>query len=142
MQAHEGLGVEFRHPEGEAGLEAVGHVGQHAPENAQGLAREREGVEKIVRRRHREVEEDRAEENEHLKIQHMLTTVGRSLGYAVHVATNDRGRTYEGQCLASLTVERLPDLGLADETAQTIALIDVLWIRPETGKVVVEVGPS
>jgi len=103
---------------------------------AEGLAREREGVEKIVRRRHREVEEDRAEENEHLKIQHMLTTVGRSLGYAVHVATNDRGRTYEGQCLASLTVERLPDLGLADETAQTIALIDVLWLRADTGRVV------
>ena len=99
---------------------------------AEGLAREREEVEKIVRRRHREVEEDRAEENEHLKIQHMLTTVGRSLGYAVHVATNDRGRSYEGECLASLTVERLPDLGFAEETAQTIALIDVLWLRPDS----------
>ncbi len=103
---------------------------------AEGLARERAEVEKIVQRRHREVEEDRAEENDHLKIQHMLTTVGRALGYAVHVATNDRGRSYEGQSLASLTVERLPDLGLAEETAQTIALIDVLWLRPDTGKVV------
>ncbi|OJW23406.1 MAG: hypothetical protein BGO49_02190 [Planctomycetales bacterium 71-10] len=103
---------------------------------AQGLAREREEVEKIVRRRHREVEEDRAEENEHLKIQHMLTTVGRSLGYAVHVATNDRGRSYEGESLSSLTVDRLPDLGLSEETAQTIALIDVLWLRPDGGQVV------
>lgn len=102
----------------------------------EGLAREREEVEKIVRRRHREVEEDRAEENEHLKIQHMLTTVGRSLGYAVHVATNDRGRSYEGECLATLTVEKLPDLGLAEETTQTIALIDVLWLRPGSNKVV------
>ena len=103
---------------------------------AQGLAREREEVEKIVRKRHREVEEDRAEENEHLKIQHMLTKIGRSLGYAVHVASNDRGRTYEGESLASLALDRLPDLGLAEETAQTIALIDVLWLRPDGGQVV------
>jgi type II restriction enzyme len=103
---------------------------------AEGLAREREEVEKIVRRRHREVEEDRQEENEHLKIQTLLTTIGRSLRYDVHVAINDRGRSYEGQCLASLTVEGLPDLGLAEETAQTIALIDVLWLQPETGRVV------
>ena len=103
---------------------------------SEGLARERDEVEKIVRRRHREVEEDRAEENEHLKIQHMLTTVGRSLGYVVHVATNDRGRSYEGECLASLTVERLPDLGLSEETVQTIALIDVLWLRLDSNQIV------
>ena len=103
---------------------------------AEGLAREREEVEKLVRRRHREVEEDRAEENEHLKIQHLLTRVGRSLGYPVHVATNDRGRTYEGECLAALTVERLPELGLPDETVQTVALIDVLWLSPDSRRVV------
>ena len=103
---------------------------------ADGLAREREEVEKLVRKRHKEVEADRAEENEHLKIQHLLTTVGRSLGYDVHVATNDRNRSHEGQSLASLAVERLPDLGLPDETAQTIALIDVLWLARDSGRVV------
>jgi type II restriction enzyme len=103
---------------------------------AEGLARERQEVETLVRRRHREVEEDRAEEDEHLKIQYLLTTVGRSLGYSVHVATNDRGRSFEGQCFASLTVERLPDLGLPVETAQTIALIDVLWLSPDSRQIV------
>jgi type II restriction enzyme len=103
---------------------------------ADGLAREREEVEKLVRKRHKEVEADRAEENEHLKIQHLLTTVGRSLGYDVHVATNDRNRSHEGQSLASLAVERLPDLGLPDETAQTIALIDVLWLARDSARVV------
>ena len=103
---------------------------------AEGLARERQEVEKLLRRRHREVEVDRAEEDEHLKIQYLLTTVGRSLGYSVHVATNDRGRSYKGQCLASLTVERLPDLGLPEETAQTIALIDVLWLSRDSHRVV------
>lgn len=103
---------------------------------ADGLARERQEVEKLVRKRHKEVEADRAEENEHLKIQHLLTKVGRSLGYDVHVATNDRNRSHEGQSLASLAVERLPDLGLPDETAQTIALIDVLWLGRDSGRVV------
>ena len=106
------------------------------PNLAGGLAREREEVEKLVRKRHKEVEADRAEENEHLKIQYLLTTVGRSLGYDVHVATNDRNRSHEGQSLASLAVERLPDLGLPDDTAQTIALIDVLWLGRDSGRVV------
>ncbi|MFO0842281.1 MAG: type II restriction endonuclease [Gemmataceae bacterium] len=103
---------------------------------AAGLAREAQEVEKLVRKRHSEVEADRAEENEHLKIQYLLTTVGRALGHAVHVATNDRNRTHEGHCLASLTAERLPDLGLPEETAQTIALIDVLWLTSDCQRVV------
>lgn len=103
---------------------------------ADGLARERKEIEKLARKRHEEVQEDQAEESEHLKIQHLLTTVGRSLGYAVHVASNDRNRAYNGQSLSFLTLEALPDLGLADETAQTIGLIDVLWLDAATGEVV------
>lgn len=103
---------------------------------ADALARSRESIEKAARKRHEEVLEDQQEENEHLKMQFLLTTAGRALGYAVHVATNDRGRTFEGQTIGSLTVESLPDLGLADETAQTIGLIDVLWLRPGSNEVV------
>lgn len=103
---------------------------------AEGLARERKEVEKLAKKRHKEVQEDQEEESEHLKIQHMLTTVGRSLGYAVHVAANDRNRVFDGESLAFLTVEALPDLGLPEDTTQTIALIDVLWLRPGTGEIV------
>jgi type II restriction enzyme len=33
-------------------------------------------------------------------------------------------------------LEALPDLGLPEETAQTITLIDVLWLRPDTHEIV------
>lgn len=99
------------------------------------LAREREAVEKLLKQRHRETESDVREQNEHLKIQYILTTVGRALGYQVHIAANDRGKTYDGNSLAFLTMTTLPDLGLTEEVAQTVALIDVLWVSKE-GRIV------
>ena len=78
---------------------------------AAGLAVAREQVEKVARKRHAEVREDREQANEHLKIQHLLVTVGRALGYDVHVAADDRGRAYQGESLSSLTLDRLPELG-------------------------------
>lgn len=95
------------------------------------LTRERETVEKVARKRHREVESDQREESEHLKIQYLLTTIGRSLGYAVHVAANDRGKSYDGQCLSFLTLDSVPALGLPEEIAQTVSLIDVLWLTAD-----------
>jgi type II restriction enzyme len=100
------------------------------------LTREREAIEKVTRQRHREVENDQREESEHLKIQYLLTKIGTSLGYAVHVATNDRGRSYDGQCLSFLTVQSLPDLGLPEDLLQTISLIDVLWLTPDGSGIV------
>jgi type II restriction enzyme len=100
------------------------------------LAKEREVIEKASRKRHKEVELDVREESEHLQMQHLLTTVGRRLGYQVHVASNDRGRVFQGESLASLTVPSLPPLGLMDDVAQTVALIDVLWLTPDQTNVV------
>ena len=95
---------------------------------ADALAEHRDEADKAARKRHLEVESDRKEESEHLKMQALLTRIGRSLGYDVHVATNDRGRVWEGATLASQTLERLPNLGLSDDVAQTVSLIDVLWL--------------
>ncbi len=100
------------------------------------LSHERRAIEKRVRKRHLEVEHDRVEENEHLKIQYLLTTIGRSLGYDVYVASNDRGKVYSGKSLAFLTVPELPSLGLPDDVTQTVALIDVIWLKPGTAEVV------
>ncbi|MBX9679272.1 MAG: type II restriction endonuclease [Gemmataceae bacterium] len=103
---------------------------------AEVLAQERMGVEKLLRKRHRDIEDEQREENQHSKMQHLLTTMGRALGYQVHVATNDRGRSYGGDSLSALTVSSLPALGLADEVAQTVGLIDVLWLSA-TGDAIV-----
>ena len=95
---------------------------------SEALERERVAIEKITRKRHQEVEQDRQEENEHLKIQFLLTRIGRALGYQVHVAVNDRNKSFEGQCLAALTIDSLPSLTMSEEVRQTVALIDVIWL--------------
>ena len=104
--------------------------------SAEVLANERKQVEKLLRKRHADIEEDQREVDEHLKIQHLLTTIGRALGYQVHVATNDRGKSYNGDNLASLTVSSLPPLGTTEEVAQTVSLIDVIWLNA-TGQEIV-----
>jgi type II restriction enzyme len=95
---------------------------------SEALERERVAIEKVTRKRHQEVEQDRQEENEHLKIQFLLTRIGRALGYQVHAAVNDRNKSFEGQCLAALTIDSLPSLAMSEEVRQTVALIDVIWL--------------
>jgi type II restriction enzyme len=70
-------------------------------------------------------------------MQAMLTRVGRALGYDVHVAANDRGRVWEGAPLSAQTLDRLPGLGLSDDVAQTVSLIDVLWLTRQSPVTVV-----
>ena len=100
------------------------------------LAGERAAADTVARKRHQEVEADRKEEDDHLRMQYLLVKTGRALGCAVHVATNDRRRVFDGVCLSSLTVGKLPDLGLPTEVAQTVSLIDVLWLDPSGERVV------
>ena len=103
------------------------------------LAKEREAAEKAARKRHLEVEADRGEENDHLRMQYLLTKAGRALGCRVHVAANDRGRVWEGVPLSALAVEALPPLGLPPDVEQTVGLIDVLWLDAAGGRVGVRV---
>lgn len=71
-----------------------------------------------------------AEATEHTEIQHLLLRLGSEMGFAVWVARNDRGRTYNGGKLADLfkVKETLP-LQFDEGTTRTIELIDVLWLR-------------
>jgi hypothetical protein len=64
------------------------------------------------------------------KNHYLLTTMGRSLGYAVNVASNDRGRCYDGQPVAALTLERLPELGLPEYEALAERLEDLKISSP------------
>jgi len=103
---------------------------------SQALAAAREEAEKVARKRHGQVQDDQREKDEHLKIQYLLTTIGRSLGYRVHVAANDRSRKFEGQSLSSLAIEAFPEIGLPGDVAQTVSLIDVVWLTPELDRIV------
>lgn len=100
------------------------------------LAQEKAKLEKAAQARHAAVLEERREESEHTRIQHLLITIGRALRYEVHVARNDRHRAYDGQSFALLTVPDLPPREWPDEVRETVRLIDVLWLEPGTGEIV------
>ncbi len=92
--------------------------------------------EKLLSRRHEEILQETREDNEHLRVQLLLVELGRELGYDVFVAVNDRSRSIDGKNLEFLTVSRLPALGLPEETARTVSLIDVIWISRASRRVV------
>ncbi len=100
------------------------------------LEKERRAIDLAVRRRHEAVSLEHREDNEHLQMQALLTEIGCALGYAVHVAVNDRNRQWNGRSLAEKTLDGLPDLGWVEELQQTVSLIDVLWLTADRKQIV------
>lgn len=100
------------------------------------LGAEKAKAEKAARARHAEVLAEQAGNSEHARIQYLLIKIGRALKYDVYVARNDRHRSYDGQSFGLLTVPELPSKGWPSEVADTVGLIDVIWMKPETGEIV------
>ncbi len=96
---------------------------------------EKNKLEKVWKKRHNELEQELLEENEHLKIQVMLTEIGIDLGYNVYVAKNDRKKSLDDKSLEFLTVSELPPLDLPYDVVKTISLIDVIWINKDTNEI-------
>ncbi len=90
----------------------------------------------LLRKRHQEVQSEIEEENMHAKIQYLLMKIGRSLGYDVVVASNDRAKIYEGEKFSFLSLPELPDLGIEEDIKKTIELIDVVWLEKRTSRIV------
>lgn len=64
----------------------------------------------------------------HTDVQGWLRDLGLALGFKVWVANNDRNRAYAGGRLADGCLQALPGSIEHRPAAETIALIDVLWI--------------
>jgi type II restriction enzyme len=96
---------------------------------------EKEKREKALKKRHQEVQEEIREENEHLRMQFLLTDIGRDLGYDVFVATNDRGKSLNGRSLQFLTLPELPPLDFPPEVGRTVSLIDVIWVARDSKRI-------
>jgi hypothetical protein len=81
----------------------------------------------------RDVLEDRTESTKessaHTKTQSELVMLGRITGSSVWIASNDQRRQYAGRSLAEDCLKKLPRMGLSDEAAKRISLIDVIWIN-------------
>ncbi len=100
------------------------------------LEAERQKAAKAALRRHKEVVDQGREESEHTRIQFLLLRIGRELGFEVHVARNDRHRGCDGESFSMMTIPRLPARDWPQEVHETVSLIDVIWLRPESGDLV------
>jgi type II restriction enzyme len=96
---------------------------------------DKDALEKTLKKRHLEVQNEIKEENEHLKMQFLLTEIGRNLGYDVFIASNDRNKSLYGKSLQFITLEELPELNVSKDVLKTISLIDVLWLNKESKEI-------
>lgn len=73
------------------------------------------------------------EEASHLRIQYLLVKIGQMRGHDVWVASNDRGKSYNGEPLAEMTMEELPQFA-GTVTMHTARAIDVIWFKKRTAQ--------
>lgn len=99
------------------------------------LDSEKEKREKALKKRHQEVQEEIREDNEHLRMQFLLTDIGRDLGYDVYVASNDRGKSLNGRSLQFITLSELPPLDFPSDVARTVSMIDVIWVSRDSKRI-------
>lgn len=69
------------------------------------------------------------EDRSHAQVQGWLRDLGRSLGFDVWVASNDRNRAVVGGRLCDGCIDALPATVEASTGAEAIRLIDVLWLE-------------
>ena len=69
------------------------------------------------------------EELGHTYIQWLLARIGHRANCRVWIAFNDHNRVWNGQRLGDLSIDRLPPLGLDEESQRIISYIDVIWIQ-------------
>jgi type II restriction enzyme len=93
------------------------------------LKNETEKTTKAKNRRIKEIKEDELEENTHSEMQYYLAKLGKSLGYHVWIARNDHKRVWNSQKLGEFSINNLNVFNLPASVADTIALIDVLWLN-------------
>lgn len=100
------------------------------------IEKERKKREKLLRKRHQQVLDELEEEDMHTKIEYLLTKIGKSLGYDVIVASNDRSKLYDGKKFSFNSLAQLPDMNIDEDVLRTVDLIDVIWFEKDSSQVV------
>jgi type II restriction enzyme len=93
-------------------------------------------IEKQIAKRHREVKAEETEDDLHTEMQYHLLKIGRSLGYDVIAAANDRSKNYKGNHFSAISLKSFPEMALDRDTLNTIGLIDVVWFEKGTNRAV------
>jgi len=76
-----------------------------------------------------------AEDRSHTEVQAWLRDLGLALGFDVWIAGNDRSRAWNGGRLGDGCIAELPQQLASSPAADTIRLIDVIWIEGGNGRV-------
>ncbi len=97
---------------------------------------ERKKLEKLIEKRQEDIQEEKLDENLHTEMQYHLLKVGKSLGYDVYSASNDKSKSHNGNNFSFLCLPEFPKMNTDTETANTIKLIDVLWYQKGTDNVI------
>jgi type II restriction enzyme len=80
--------------------------------------------------------ESQAGDRSHTEVQGWLRDLGAALGFGVWIASNDRKRPLGDGRLGDGCIEVLPSWISHAGSAETVGLIDVLWLDEQAGKVV------
>ena len=100
------------------------------------IEKARKKVEATQRKRHQEVQAEIEEEKMHTKTQYLLIRMGKSLGYDVLVASNDRTKSFNDEKFSFVCLPSLPVIEVENDILRTIDLIDVLWFEKEKNRIV------
>lgn len=98
--------------------------------------KEQEKIERLLKKRHKEVTDEKEEEDLHTEMQYHLLRIGHELGYDVISASNDRSKCHMGNNFSFISLPEFPDIGVDKDTNSTIALIDAIWFEKGTNKIV------
>lgn len=93
-------------------------------------------IEKLLKKRHKEVMNEKEEEDLHTEMQYHLLKIGHELGYDVLSASNDRSRCHDGNNFSFISLPDFPEINVDRDTEKTIKLIDVIWFQKGTNKIV------
>ncbi len=98
--------------------------------------KEKEKIERLLKKRRKEVTDEKEEGDLHTEMQYHLLKIGHSLGYDVISASNDRSKCHKGNNFSFISLSDFPVIGVDKEINSTIALIDVIWFQKGTNKIV------
>jgi type II restriction enzyme len=97
---------------------------------------DRKRTEKLAERRHKEVQNEKVEENLHAEMQYHLLKIGNALSLDVIPASNDKSKSYDGKKFSFMSLNEFPVLDMEKDTLNTVKLIDVIWFQKGTNKVI------
>ncbi|PWB51211.1 MAG: hypothetical protein C3F06_10340 [Candidatus Methanoperedenaceae archaeon] len=100
------------------------------------IEKEEQKRKKLIQDRKKGIEAEIEEENMHTKVQYLLLKIGKSLGYNVIVASNDRTKSYNNEKFSFICLPEFPEIEARDDVKKTIGLIDVIWFEKITNKLV------